>query len=798
MAHDIAHPRRWLLPASIAGLLTLPSGADPGGGTAGGIGVVCTVANPGNCQLPDQAGHGENGTAGLTSDANPPANYGAVDNFVPAGNGVVSSVCWWGFYVDFLIPTDCGPGAVPDHFTITYYNNSPGCPGGTPGTIKAGPFPVVANKAATGNLIEIDGYADFIEFEYTAAHPPVTVTAAQCTWIRIQNNTAPSECYWIWSAAPPGDGHSFQFGIDPPGYYDFDLAFCLNQALGSIGSSCLLISPPCVNATGPCGTAHPTPGCADPCCCSLVCNTNPLCCSAQWTQNCVDTAVAVGCPPLQLCHPEVTCQVYGDFGGQISTAHPGPGADEWLSADDFSPAQGGTITSLCWQGVYYPAPAGDSFTVRYFADANGLPGELLAHFSQATNTLQNLTRLGTLRVVQDTTTTIFQYSATHGAVDVVAGTCYWIEVSNELAGTTLWLWSLAEEGRNASQPFETLPREGNGRVLADGTPPDGYDFADQVGSADLAFCLGLELTVPACGFHTPFDTGPHEIVLFNGATNFLSWGSGNIDNSINPQRRAAQAFTLPVVPEGSGGEVWSVEQLIVECLDSGFVQYLNFEIFSRTALDVAPDPGDSLYEISGVPFDADTDINQVTSEVIVLLSPGTVKLPPGDYWLTIFGSNTQVPFVSSGIGWFTNAPDGINNACTPAMPPPPAGSSGCAPDPGGAPAGTPAMLRSSMYPMPGFGAYTLPLSTLNVDPINDPTPDPADLYNTAFRMRGRAFATTSQCPWDCGNGDGMVGIEDFLALLLQWNEPSPCDFDGGGVGISDFLALLIQWGNCPP
>jgi len=53
------------------------------------------------------------------------------------------------------------------------------------------------------------------------------------------------------------------------------------------------------------------------------------------------------------------------------------------------------------------------------------------------------------------------------------------------------------------------------------------------------------------------------------------------------------------------------------------------------------------------------------------------------------------------------------------------------------------------------------------------------------------------CPWDCADGDGTVGIVDFLALLAQWGGPGSCDFDGGNVGITDFLDLLAQWGACP-
>ena len=61
---------------------------------------------------------------------------------------------------------------------------------------------------------------------------------------------------------------------------------------------------------------------------------------------------------------------------------------------------------------------------------------------------------------------------------------------------------------------------------------------------------------------------------------------------------------------------------------------------------------------------------------------------------------------------------------------------------------------------------------------------------------GAGVAVVS-CPWDCGDGDGLVGIVDFLELLAQWDiVGTSCDFDGGGVGIVDFLKLLAQWGPC--
>ncbi|MHC4766009.1 MAG: choice-of-anchor Q domain-containing protein [Planctomycetota bacterium] len=55
------------------------------------------------------------------------------------------------------------------------------------------------------------------------------------------------------------------------------------------------------------------------------------------------------------------------------------------------------------------------------------------------------------------------------------------------------------------------------------------------------------------------------------------------------------------------------------------------------------------------------------------------------------------------------------------------------------------------------------------------------------------------------NGDGSVGVNDFLLLLAAWGPcPDPCppacpaDFDGDcTVGVTDFLRLLASWGSCP-
>ncbi len=66
------------------------------------------------------------------------------------------------------------------------------------------------------------------------------------------------------------------------------------------------------------------------------------------------------------------------------------------------------------------------------------------------------------------------------------------------------------------------------------------------------------------------------------------------------------------------------------------------------------------------------------------------------------------------------------------------------------------------------------------------------------------FTVTDICPQPPNclgdvDGDGEVGISDFLAVLGNWgpNPGHPADLDGDGeVGITDFLQVLGNWGPC--
>ena len=216
------------------------------GGSFRGEGSVCADVSceancqAAGCQLADLGGHGADGIIGATSDTNPDAGYIVADTFNPTASGVVSNVCWWGMYIDFSGPSDCGatgPGT-GDSFTISYYLDDSSS--AIPGTLLAGPFEVSASVNATGDVIP-SSIGDIVQYEYSASHPAVNVESGSCYWISISNQTT-ATCFWLWETAPPGDSRSAQ---DNGGWgeSDYDLAFCVDIDIAA--DACGIYTGPC-------------------------------------------------------------------------------------------------------------------------------------------------------------------------------------------------------------------------------------------------------------------------------------------------------------------------------------------------------------------------------------------------------------------------------------------------------------------------------------------------------------------------------------------------------------------------
>ncbi len=215
--------------------------------------AVCNLEDTLRCQLPNQSGNGGGNTGGV-SDSNPIVNTVIADDFQSLAGGPITEVCWWGFYLDAANDnTACGPGAVADDFTITYYNDDAG--GVVPGSIKAGPFPIgpADDKSATGETIPGPGDG-YLEFGFTATHPTVTTQPGECIWISISNNTTGGgECVWAWSSAAPGDERSARdegAGFDEDLTSSFDLAWCISTFVTLTG--CELTGACCDDVFGLC------------------------------------------------------------------------------------------------------------------------------------------------------------------------------------------------------------------------------------------------------------------------------------------------------------------------------------------------------------------------------------------------------------------------------------------------------------------------------------------------------------------------------------------------------------------
>ena len=166
----------------------------------------------------------------------------------------------------------------------------------------------------------------------------------------------------------------------------------------------------------------------------------------------------------------------------------------FIAADDFTPTTTGTITDICWWGIYATGiPSPDTFIIRYYTNATGIPGTLIAVFKQpSTLTVNGPANTGLLVGGSDPE---FEYTAAHAPVSVTAGQCYWIEISNPTDGSQSWFWELSRAGIGTADQSLWSVQDGTPGCGTAGIPPDGFDFGDRR-NLDLAFCVNLPLGDP--------------------------------------------------------------------------------------------------------------------------------------------------------------------------------------------------------------------------------------------------------------------------------------------------------------
>jgi hypothetical protein len=190
-------------------------------GEVGGTGTFSISCPP--VDLPCQLANCQNFATDNASQSNDTAFTSADDFFCPVA-GSNGALCWWGAYL---------PSIAGDAFSVTYYMDGGGFPGGTIGGPFVQPFTLsVTGPEDTGQLVA--GIAPI--YEYSATHGEVALGGGNCYWLEVKNNPEGGvNWFWEWSfdgngivvvddlAASPGYGpEDIQLGND--------FAWCLDVA----------------------------------------------------------------------------------------------------------------------------------------------------------------------------------------------------------------------------------------------------------------------------------------------------------------------------------------------------------------------------------------------------------------------------------------------------------------------------------------------------------------------------------------------------------------------------------------
>jgi|CXWL01.1.fsa_nt_gi hypothetical protein len=214
----------------------------------------------------------------------------------------------------------------------------------------------------------------------------------------------------------------------------------------------------------------------------------------------------------------------------------------FVAADGFTPTQSGNVNSVCWWGAYLnntnqncEATSTDTFRIRYFDDAGGLPGAEIASFSQQASTLTLEAPFSTGLLINGVAPE-YEFHATHPDLPVTSGDCFWIEISNQLTNCT-WFWELGLSG--------------DGRAIQDDTPQDPYTPTDTI-VADLAFCVSVPL---ATGGQSCLAPAPSNDQCAD-ATPITGTGVFSVDTSAATSAGPNHAACLSTGQSGIDHDVW--------------------------------------------------------------------------------------------------------------------------------------------------------------------------------------------------------------------------------------------------
>ncbi|MCH8853148.1 MAG: hypothetical protein IID41_10925, partial [Planctomycetes bacterium] len=188
------------------------------------------------CSIPCPNGESQCQDIGILDAFNATkGEFRVADNFTPATDAIIQTVCWAGVYLQNPL--------IEDSFTVSYYDCVDGVPGERIAEFsEANAELFVIGKEDTG--MDLAGAFDI--YEFTAVHLPFPVVAEQPYFIEI-SNAPPGGDAWFWEAMAltdtDGDGEYYQapYGEDYARHHRgcrSDLSFCINVELGELINVC--------------------------------------------------------------------------------------------------------------------------------------------------------------------------------------------------------------------------------------------------------------------------------------------------------------------------------------------------------------------------------------------------------------------------------------------------------------------------------------------------------------------------------------------------------------------------------
>lgn len=535
----------------------------------------------------------------------------------------------------------------------------------------------------------------------------------------------------------PGE-HLLVFGApleaNPPAQGPADFQWpCTSKYLVTIEFTAVDV-PTCATEAGPCLTAHETPGCADPACCSPVCAIDPACCEVAWDAECAASAAtecdlfvhACSSPANAPANDCILTPSAITIGSPIVVDNSNAGTDGPIDVE--SPCQ-----YACGKDLWYTvtAPGRGNMTLSLCAGAAATDDSVIEVYA-----------LGSGETVPAITPEFIERLPAFfiGCRD---DTC---NPSEGGGPTTVYL-------PNCEEDEHFLVRIGG-----------WYDEATQGPESADEFSLTL---VPSFE-RVIFDTGPQHSVKRSDTGDLVNLGitSGCV-NETNAQRWMAQAFTIPAADEGFAS--WRVSKLVVK----GFIatqyipttSHLAWTIWRRTGSN-RPVNGDQVQ--SGI-VPLPTPYNEAADDTGSLSTyeiPVDLLLEPGSYYLSVWGANTTAgasgqcdPASPAAFAWFVSAWGGANES-NPGEAVPLSDSNGTY------------MWRSAIFPGTFAQGFLRVGSVTNHEPPCA-TADVAPYWlNACFRIVADSGAIAEACPGDY-NGDGQRDGADLGQLLGAWGTEDP-------------------------